>query len=214
MNQAANFDKLARVYRWLEYLSFGPLLMRCRMQFLPRMLLARHALILGDGDGRFTAALLRVNPNLSADAIDASPAMLTALLRATGKNQTRVQTQCADLRNWQPQNTKYDLVVSHFLLDCFSTEEVTQLITRILPSLDHGAIWAVSEFALPHRRIQRALANLLISFLYRVFGLLTGLQIRNLPDYTTQLQANGFQLIMVKPRLFGILRSELWQYLR
>jgi hypothetical protein len=80
--------------------------------------------------------------------------------------------------------------------------------------MEHGAIWVVSEFALPQRRIQRALANLLISFLYRAFGLLTGLRIRNLPDYTTALQANGFHLMMVKTRLFGILRSELWQYLR
>lgn len=214
MNQAANFDKLARVYRWMEYLSFGPLLMRCRKQFLPQMLHAHHALILGDGDGRFTASLVRANQSLRVDAVDASPAMLSALLLAAGRNQVRVQTHCADLRTWQPQNVNYDLVVSHFLLDCLSTEEVTKLIARIRPSLDQGAIWVVSEFAIPQRRIQRALANLLISFLYRAFSLLTGLQIRHLPDYTTALNSNGFQLMRVKIRLFGILRSELWQYLR
>lgn len=214
MNQAANFDKLARVYRWMEYLSLGPLLMRCRKQFLPQMLLARHALILGDGDGRFTASLLRANPSIRVDAVDASPAMLRALLRASAENASRVKTHCADLRNWQPQNASYDLVVTHFLLDCFSTEEVTQVITRLLPLLQSGSIWIVSDFALPQRGLQRALANLLIGFLYRVFGLLTGLQIRQLPDYATPLKASGFQLTMAQTRLFGILRSELWQYLR
>ena len=63
-----DFNRIARPYRWLEYLSFGPLLERCRFHRLPQMVDAKRALVLGDGDGRFLARLLRKNPQIQADA--------------------------------------------------------------------------------------------------------------------------------------------------
>jgi hypothetical protein len=53
-----NFDRIARPYRWLEYLTLGRSLERAREVFLPLLKDRRQALILGDGDGRFTARLL------------------------------------------------------------------------------------------------------------------------------------------------------------
>ncbi len=75
------FDRVARLYRVLEYLSFGPMLERCRFHHLPALAAAdcSRALILGDGDGRFLARLLAACPELSAQAVDASPAMLRLL---------------------------------------------------------------------------------------------------------------------------------------
>src|SRR5206468_3304021 len=53
-----NFNLIARPYRALEHLTFGPALQRTRTHFLPLLADRQNALILGDGDGRFTAALL------------------------------------------------------------------------------------------------------------------------------------------------------------
>ena len=79
------FDKLARLYRWMEYFSFGPLLWHTRVALLPKMDAARHALMLGDGDGRFTAALLRRNREVRVVAVDASAAMLKRLQQRAAK---------------------------------------------------------------------------------------------------------------------------------
>src|SRR6202034_2691193 len=76
---APNFNHLAGIYRWLEYLTFGPFLWRCRVHFLPKLAHCRRALILGDGDGRFTAHLLRENPHLKITAVDGSPRMIQSL---------------------------------------------------------------------------------------------------------------------------------------
>jgi SAM-dependent methyltransferase len=212
MSKAANFDNLARVYRWMEYLSFGPLLMRCREEFLPQMTSARRGLILGDGDGRFTARLLRANKNIQVDAVDASPTMLRALVQAAGENAARIQTHCADLSRWQPIDAKYDQVVSHFVLDCFSTEEVQELVKRLLPVLEKNTLWVVSEFAIPEAIMARIFARILVGFLYLTFGMLTGLVVRELPDHAVVLRAMGFELLRLKTRYFGVLRSELWRY--
>ena len=74
-----NFDSIARIYRWAEYLSLGPLLVRTRNHFLPQLTPCRRALVLGDGDGRFLARLLQQNPDLHALAVDTSATMLHLL---------------------------------------------------------------------------------------------------------------------------------------
>ena len=84
-DQPANFDPIARPYRWLEYLTFGPYLERCRYHFLNQLGQHCRALILGDGDGRFTARLLAANPEISVDAVDSSATMLHLLTKRVSR---------------------------------------------------------------------------------------------------------------------------------
>jgi hypothetical protein len=115
------------------------------------------------------------------------------------------------LRSWKPEAGKYDLVVSHFVLDCFSTDEVELLVERVRPAMESGAMWVISEFAVPERGAVRGFSILLVGFLYCAFGLLTGLTIRRLPGYARILSERGFELVAQRERLFGVLRSELWR---
>jgi SAM-dependent methyltransferase len=209
--QAPNFDHLARIYRWMELLSFGALLSRCRNTFLPELGAARRALVLGDGDGRFTAELLRVNPRVRIDAVDASPAMLDALLSRAKANSCRVSVYCEDAREWQPANGKYDLVVTHFFLDCLTTKECTALAASLRGAVSPAGFWIVSEFAVPEGWFGRLVARPLIWLLYRAFGALTGLTIRSLPDYQIALRGAGFSLARQRTRLCGLLVSEMWR---
>jgi SAM-dependent methyltransferase len=208
---APDFDRLTLVYCWMEWLTFGPFLSRCRCAFLDRLSQHRNALILGDGDGRFTARLLAANPAILVDAVDASPAMLSELLRRAGSHRSRIQTQVADIRAWNPSRRAYDLVVTHFFLDCLTTAEVASLAAQIRPCLLPHAAWVVSEFDLPANRIGRWIARPLIALLYRAFAVLTGLGIRALPDYRKALSQSGFVLKHRQKQLAGLLVSEWWQ---
>lgn len=211
MSARPNFDHLAKPYRWMEYLTFGPLLMRTRLAFLDQLKNSRRALILGDGDGRFTRALLRANPTLQADAVDCSPAMLRSLARRASPFKHRLRTLCADLRHWQPEARGYDLVITHFFLDCLNSDELPELIARIQPALAPGACWVVSEFSIPpHPRWLARLANLLVASLYLAFRILTGLSVRSLPCHGLALTHAGFIRCQHKNFLVGILIAELW----
>lgn len=213
MPQAPDFNRLAPVYRWLEYLSFGPFLHRCRTSFLPELRHCRRALILGDGDGRFTAALLRASPAIRITAIDGSPAMLASLRKRCSAHAGRLITQAADLRYWTPDTSEppFDLVCTHFFLDCLSSEETAALAYRLVPALTPNALWVVSEFAIPPTAFGRFAAAPLVWFLYRAFRLLTGLRQQSLPDYPSALAAAGWSLRSEIPRLHGLLSSQLWQ---
>jgi SAM-dependent methyltransferase len=206
-----DFDRLALVYRWMEWLTFGPFLSRCRCAFLHRLSQHQRALILGDGDGRFTASLLTYNPAVLVDAVDASHVMLSELLRRARPHRSRVQIQAADIRAWEPPRAAYDLVVTHFFLDCFTTDEVASLAAQIRSRMRPDAAWIVSEFAFPANRFGRFIARPLIWFLYRAFGVLTGLRIRALPDHRKALSQSGFILKHRQKRLGGLLVSEWWQ---
>ena len=212
MLPSPNFDPLAKPYRWLEYLTFGPYLQRTRTHYVQQLIHCRQALILGDGDGRFTASLLRINPQIQIHAIDASPKMLQALQKSAGSNADRVTTETADLRYWQPpSNARYDLIAAHFFLDCLTTEEISTLAQRLTPSTTPNAQWLLSEFAIPPTIFGHLLATPLIAFLYRAFRLLTNLRLTHLPNHQSALENSGWTLQASHPHLSGLLISQLWR---
>jgi ubiquinone/menaquinone biosynthesis C-methylase UbiE len=206
-----NFDRLARVYRWMEGLSFGPYLWRCRCAFLGEMTEADEALALGDGDGRFTAALLKRNRQVRVTAVDVSEAMLRSLRRKAGADEGRVRTEACDVREWSPAEAEYDLVVTHFFLDCLTTEDVRRLTERLKPRLRPGARWVVSEFAVPSGWFGRWAARPVVGFLYRAFGVLTGLEVRRLPEWEAELRGAGFRQVGEQRFLHGLLISQIWR---
>jgi SAM-dependent methyltransferase len=209
MSSPPRFDRLAGLYRWMELMSFGPWLMRTRMAFLDE-LAGQRAVVLGDGDGRFTARLLGRLPELKVDAVDASPAMLAELKRRTGPNRARLTTHEADARFWTPADPPYELIVTHFFLDCLTTEEVAGLAAKLRRASADGAVWVVSEFAVPQGVFGALVARPVVSLLYWAFGLLTGLRVRRLPDHATALLQAGFRLKRQKRWLGRLLVSQMW----
>jgi len=207
-----NFELIARPYRLLEYLTFGPALTRCRNHFLPALTECRRALILGDGDGRFTARLLASNPHLHADAVDLSPAMLALLPRGAASADptasTRLRTHLADARSFAPAGS-YDLVVTHFFLDCLTQPELDHLVAHLRPHLASNALWLVSDFRIP-TSLFRLPARALIRALYLAFRILTGLRTTHLPDHAAALTSAGLTRIAKHLSLCGILTAELW----
>ena len=209
-----NFDRIAPIYRWAEYLSLGPLLQRTRTRLLDQLGNPRLALVLGDGDGRFLEQLLLRYPQCTAVAADISAAMLDKLrrrcLHSVPNAATRLTTlQRSALEIDPPAST--DLVVTHFLLDCFSQPDVDALITRIASQLAPGTRWLVSDFTLPANKIVRPFARLYIASLYAAFRLLTGLRVRQLPGPQSAFHHNGMRRITRVSLLGGLLYTELWQ---
>ena len=207
------FDRLARPYRWMEYLTFGPALHRCRTHFLPRLHQVRNTLVLGDGDGRFSAELMRQLPQARVTAIDASGRMLAQLQSRCASHMQRLTTHQANLPADLPPliaDQTYDLVATHFFLDCLTTNEVEQLALTIRPHLSENAVWVVSDFAIPGGLLHRP-ATFIVAALYRSFRILTGLQTQRLPQHADAFTRCGFQQIEQNKALRGLLVSELWQ---
>lgn len=204
-----DFDAIARAYRWLEYGFLGRLLERTRECHLACLSECRQALVLGDGDGRFTARLLVAAPKVRVEAVDLSSAMLALLQQCCTVSQDRLRTCRQDARTYTP-DSEADLVVTHFFLDCLTQQEVEVLVARLTPQLAANALWLVSEFRIPSGAL-RWPAWLYVRTLYVAFRLLTGLRITCLPNHAPALERCGYARVAVRQHLFGMLTSELWQ---
>jgi ubiquinone/menaquinone biosynthesis C-methylase UbiE len=208
-----DFDLIARPYRTLEYLTLGPALELTRNHFLPQIAHSKNALILGDGDGRFLARLLARNPQLRATAVDSSAAMLHLLRRRCESSISdaalRLKTIQADALQFTPADS-YDLIVSHFFLDCFTQSRLETLIPPIASSLAPSGVWVLSDFRIPSNSLAVP-ARILVRSLYLAFRFLTGLRTSQLADYKAPLTAAGLTCITRHQLLGGVLVTELWQ---
>ena len=206
-----NFDRVARAYRWMEYLSLGPVLERVRFWALDAgwLDLSAHALVLGDGDGRFTARLMGRNRRVQVTTIDLSAEMLRLLERRCAPFRPRLSTTCGDAREFEP-GFGADLVVTHFFLDCLEQDEVGVLVRRVAAGLGPGATWVVSEFQVPRGWLSLP-SWLIVRGLYLAFRVLTGLKVTRLPEFARELRGCGFGVIAEKQFLGGLLVSQVWK---
>jgi SAM-dependent methyltransferase len=213
MTRQPNFNVIARPYRWLEYLTLGCALERCRLHFLPRLLDCRHALVLGDGDGRFLARLYAANPTLRAIAVDTSSTMLELLRRrcetAAFAARTGLRT-CNYSALEHATSSQTDLVVAHFFFDCLTQSELDALIARIAKHARPDALWLISDFRIPSGPM-RLPALILVRALYLAFRTLTGLRTTHLPNHATPLRDAGLTRIDHHYSFAGLLTTELWQ---
>jgi ubiquinone/menaquinone biosynthesis C-methylase UbiE len=213
MSAHARFDRLSRAYKWMEYFSFGPYLQQCRNLRIGEMASCRRPLVYGDGDGRFLAELVRRAPAIRATAVDASSKMLLSLARRLPP-EAQVRLVHADALECEPAgfpDAPFDLVVSHFFVDCFSEAEIASLLARVNIAVEKTALWVVSDFAIPRRGPMRFLGTLIVGGLYLAFGLLTGLRARRLPNYARVMREAGWLLEDRRELLLGLLVSERWR---
>jgi len=210
MNAPPNFNRVARLYRWAEYMTLGPILQHTRTHFLPQLADRREALLFGDGDGRFLARLLEQNPTLQATAVDISATMLHLLRQRCARAASRMQAlHTSAIEANVPPGT--DLVVTHFFLDCLTQTEVDILVQGIATNTTPGTFWLLSDFQIPQRAIIRPFAAIYIRSLYLAFRILTGLRVQSLPDPQAVLQQTGFVRIAHHETLFGLIYTEIWQ---
>lgn len=189
-----NCDPIAHWYRWLEYAAFGGALRRRREAFLFELGNPKKVLVLGDGDGRFLQSFTALYPQASIDAVDSSERMIDlARARAPG-----VSFHLADAREFAFEGD-YDLAVAHFFLDCFETEELQALLSRI-----HANNWLVSEFS------STRWSWPIVRALYFSFRLTTGLRVTSLPEHREVLSALGYSMKEEQQALGGLLVSQLW----
>lgn len=212
--KAPDFNPLARHYRWMEALTFGGRLHACRTAMLDRMTAARRALVMGDGDGRFLQELLRASPGVTVDAIDGSAAMTSEAERraeAIPGGRERVRFAVADARTVPLPLATYDLIVTHFFLDCFPKDQLGPLVRRIADACAPGGLWVVGDFRLPKRGVARLLGGLALLGMYAFFRLATGLPARWLIDPDPLLTECGFQPAGEVTWLGGFLTCKAWK---
>ncbi len=211
-SQPAGFDRLAPVYRALEFLAFGRDLERARFCFVPELIACRRILVLGEGDGRFLARLVAGAPDARVHCVDSSPAMLgLAAARISGAGAAeRVSFERADVMGVALDPAAYDAVVTLFFLDCFTPAQVAAIERKVRPSLRGGALWLFADFILPARGFRRWRAKAWLRILYFFFHREAAVTVRSLPPSEEILIKRGFRRVAVRDFQGGFVRSSVF----
>ncbi|HTQ31323.1 MAG TPA: class I SAM-dependent methyltransferase [Opitutaceae bacterium] len=213
VNARSNFDRLARIYRGLEYLAFGRDLERARFCFLEKLRDRRSILVLGEGDGRCLERLAPIAAAAQIDCLDFSPAMLArAAARLPAEARSRVAFRRADVLTADFPPARYDAVVTLFFLDCFTPEQTAGIIRRVGASLQPGAQWLWADFSLPSRGFARWRARIWLAVMYAFFRWTTGLSARVLPPAEELILAAGARREAEQIFQEGFVRSAVFSH--
>jgi ubiquinone/menaquinone biosynthesis C-methylase UbiE len=209
-----SFEAIAPWYRTLETVAFGNALQRARVACLDDIASARRALIVGEGNGRFLAALLKRQPLVRIDCVDRSQRMLELARRHVLKTAPNEISRVAFLQNdvtaWTPRD-RYDLIVTHFFLDCFRTEQVGRIVAKLSQAAAPKATWLLADFKIPEAGFARGYAHAWLAIMYQFFRSVAAIEARKLVDPSPFLRAEGF--VLERQHLFrlGTFKSELWR---
>ena len=190
------FDTLAPHYRWLETAIAGRVLQRARLAHLAALDRAERVLLVGEGPGRFLAALRARRPEVEITVLDASAAMLRQ----------------ADLTRWQAPAAAWDAVVTQCVLDCFAPATHARVVATLARAARPQADWLLTDFTVPTapgwRRWRARGAHALM---YGAFRVVTRLEARALTPPDGALFRAGFVLKSRRSFNHGLLHADHWQ---
>jgi SAM-dependent methyltransferase len=204
-----SFDRLAPHYRWMEAVLAGRKMQRCRVAWLDTVLGCRNVLVVGEGPGRFLEIAAKLLPAAEFVCVDSSAGMLERAKAAAPEN-ARVRFVQASLPAWKPTGGPFDLVVTHFFLDCFPAQTLDEVVATLAGSTTNDARWLLADFQIPACGIARLRARLLLALAYRFFRIATALPAASLTAPDDALRKNGFQLQRRIVTDWGLLHSDVW----
>jgi len=208
-----SFDHLAPFYCGMEFVLAGEKLQRCRLAWLGEVKDCRRVLIAGQGPGRFLTECAKALPEARIHCVDASAGMIQRAKLALQRKRLdsdRITFEQATLPDWHPPKGEFDLLVTHFFLDCFPPDRLRQVVSRLASAAQPGAKWLLADFCEPPRGLARWRAKSILALAYVFFNLTTGLAARRLTAPDKYLEQFALKLKRRRTCDGGLLHSDLW----
>lgn len=207
------YDRLARWYWLLEKPVFRNDLQWARVALLPELPPVDRILMLGDGDGRLVAEVLRRQPHAHVTSVEQSPEMLRLQRRqVTQLNaEDRVRLVCQDARAWSACGETFDCVIAPFFLDCFSEAELKCHLPQWMGLVEPGGWFYHVDFVLPAAGWRRLRATFWSTVMHQFFRWQTGLTVRELVPVEAFFDGADWLVHRTQTLNHGFLQSRLYR---
>lgn len=208
------FDRLAAHYRWLEAVTAGSLLQRARTTWLDAVPHRARVLSVGEGHGRFAAAVATRRPDLELTCLEASAGMLQVGQRRDRRAGGHATWLHVDAETWTPTPRSFDAIATHFFLDCFPPDRLAACISRLAEAATSDALWLHTDFAVPATGLPRWRARTMHACMYAAFRLAVDLPAKRLTPPDDLLRRQGFTRDGRVEFSLGLVQSDLWRRAR
>jgi tRNA (cmo5U34)-methyltransferase len=200
------FDLIAARYDFLKNVIFGKSIHESQLHFLGSIPAGSNILILGGGSGEILPPLMAINPGCKVRFVEASSAMLRL---ARKRIPAQLESQVEFIHGTELTLSGYkpgDVVITNFFLDLFPEPRLSDICGLIGASLRSGGLWLVSDFVNGLNPWQR----FLLWFMYRFFRLSSGIEAERLPEWQTQVLAEGMEEVSSQTYYGGFIKSVLY----
>lgn len=210
---AKGFDRIAGFYDFMARTVYGNSLRKAQSCFLPDLPDSAKVLVLGGGSGWFLEALMRqANPSkvvyveLSSEMLKRSEKRIRQNLPQALPSVTFLQTRAEDALAQFPDE-KFDVIVTHCLLDMYDDPTLQALVGHLCTGLQPAGIWYFSDFCKVDAGPMKHLSKVLLWTMYRFFRVTCGIQAHELPDFEKAFRENNLQQTASKVFFGGMIRA-------
>lgn len=209
MMEETDFSRLAGIYDLLGLLTFCGALHRSQVYFLSSLHQCQRALIMGGGTGKFLIDLLKSGKVDKVTYVDISPGMIVKARRKVQSRGllSRVEFICGGIADIPA--VKFDLVCTHYFLDCFSEADLTKVFAKLKTCLAVQGLWHFSDFYLD--KYSSWYERKLLRFLYGFFRVTCGLGVDSLADFSKFFDSYKLRIVQEKSFGGGLLRTAVYR---
>jgi len=198
-----DFDRVAPFYDALASLVFGKKLKAAQVAYIDRIRPGSRVLIIGGGTGWILEKLLKRQPDLQIDYVEASAKMMERAIQRLHDGQVRF---IMGTQNDIP-GPVYDVIITHFFLDVFAPATLHKVVKQLNGMLVPGGLWLCADF----RDTGKAFHRFLLWVMHRFFSLSTGLESAQIQDIQEAINRQGLSLAAMQDWKGGLIFSGLFQ---
>lgn len=186
---AANYDNTTWFYERLSKLVFGQAQVKAQEYFLGRVKTGANILIIGGGTGSILESLASLHPSgLQITYVEISANMMgLSRKRNTGQNEVTYITKNIEQVKF---NQQFDVVITAFLFDNFSEDDLAAVFPLIDAQVKPGGLWLNTDFQLTGPLWQKVM----LKSMYIFFRLMGAVKVTWLPDTKRMFGVHGYHL--------------------
>jgi ubiquinone/menaquinone biosynthesis C-methylase UbiE len=194
---AANYNNSAWFYDPLSKLIYGKALVRAQVYLLQFIAAQSSILVVGGGTGWILEEITKAHPSgLKITYVEVAANMMAlSRKRNTGNNEITFIHNAVE--NIVLQN-EFDLVLTPFLFDNFTEENMQKIFEHIHRRLKPGGIWLNTDFRPTDKWWQKILLQSMLLF----FRLVCRIEARKLPAIEQCFEKHGYK-VMDQKSFFG-----------
>jgi ubiquinone/menaquinone biosynthesis C-methylase UbiE len=190
---AANYNNSAWFYDKLSRIIYGKALVRSQVYLLPFIPANSKILLIGGGTGWILEEIAKIQPaGLKITYVEVAANMIgRSRKRDAGDNGVIFINQAVED---VPLANNFDVVITPFLFDNFTEENLQKIFSHIHDSLKPGGRWLNIDFRLTGKWWQKALLKSMLLF----FRLVCSIEAKKLPDIERCFEENYYKVIEQK----------------
>jgi ubiquinone/menaquinone biosynthesis C-methylase UbiE len=206
---ASNYDNSAWFYDRLSKVIFGQALVNAQLYLLKNIPPKSKILIAGGGTGWILEEIAKIHPaGLKITYVEISSKMMAlSQKRICGDNELVFINQAVENTIL---SSDYNVVITPFLLDNFTEENLSKIFGHIHNSLKPGGLWLNTDFRLTGKWWQKILLGSMLLF----FRMICGIESKNLPNIENYFEAYGYKVVTQKSLYGDFILSTVWEKVR